>query len=80
MSTVVNISVLRPHQINFIDDVFSAEKNGASKQFFSFFSKFFFDFPKKWGERTKKQQFKKKKKIPRKNGASREFFLAKKET
>ena len=34
--------MLRPHQINFIDDGFSAGKNGASKQFF--FLKKYFDF------------------------------------
>ena len=42
---------LRLHQSNFMDDGFSAEKNGANKQIFFFFSKFFFDFRQKLSER-----------------------------
>ena len=43
---------LRPHQINFMDDGFSAEKNGANEQILLlFFSNFFFDFRQKWSER-----------------------------
>ena len=31
-----DVGVLRPHQINFMDDGFSVEKNGASERIFFF--------------------------------------------
>ena len=45
---------MRPHQINSIDDGFSAEKKGRGEIFF--FSKKKINFPKKM-ERAKKRQF-----------------------
>ena len=62
---------IRPHQTNFMDDGFSAEKNGASERIF---------FPQKM-ERAKKRQFKKKKRFPAKIGRpKKQIFFSKKQT
>ena len=59
-----------------MDEEFSAEKNGASKQIFFFLNKIFLISPKM--ERAKERQFFFFKLISRKNGASKEdnFFFA----
>ena len=72
---------IRPHQINFLADGFSAEKNGASKQIF--FSLIFFFNPPKNGASEEALFFFsfKKKLISRKNGASEKaIFFQKKGT
>ena len=72
---------IRPHQINFMDDGFSAEKNGANEQIFFFFSLKKIDFAQQWSERRSAIFFFQKTDFPQKYGKRRSaFFSSKKET